>query len=170
VKITSILAISLALLGGAMRVSAQGYDGVVPGSSAVPHNLSAAPGGDAVVTWPGFQVLGNGGSRVFVQTSVAVQPELKRDGNSWVVIIPGVTLPKGNARLPLDTQFFNTPVTSARMLPLHTTGKRRKQHQVGTGVSVVLEMRAEVTPKLHTEKADNGYFFTYIEFPAGTYL
>ena len=31
------------------------------------------------------------------------------------------------------------------------------------------DMRAKVTPKLRTEKAPNGYFFTYIEFPAGTY-
>lgn len=148
---------------------AQGYEGVVPGSNAVPGTVASAAGAETSVTWPGFQVLGDGGSRIFVQTSGPVQPELKRDGANWLVIIPGVRLPKGNVRLPLDTHFFNTPVASARLQPLATRGKRRKQRQAGTGVSLLLEMRAQVTPKLHTEKAPNGYFFTYVEFPAGKY-
>ena len=145
---------------------AQDYGGVVPGSSSGPQN---APGARAEVTWPGFQVLGDGGTRVFVQTSVAVQPELKREGANWVVIIPGVLLPKGNARLPLDTHFFNTPVTSAQLKPLATRGKRRRKTQAGSGVSLLLEMRAQVTPKLRTEKDASGYFFTYIEFAPGKY-
>ena len=147
--------------------SAQGYGGVVPGAHAGPQSGSKAVA--AQVTWPGFQVLGDGGSRVFVQTNVAVQPELARDGKNWIVTLPGVTLPKGNARLPLDTHFFNTPVASVRMTPVHSAGKRRRAHQVGTGVTLLLEMRADVTPQLHTEKADDGYFFTYVEFAAGQY-
>jgi hypothetical protein len=78
-------------------------------------------------------------------------------------------LPRGNARLPLDTQFFNTPVKSVQLRPLATRGKRRKTVQAGTGVSLLLEMRAQVTPKLHTEKDPSGYYFTYIEFAAGKY-
>ena len=66
---------------------------------------------------------------MFVQTSGPVQPELKRDGGNWLVIIPGVLLPKGNARLPLDTHFFNTPVKSARMKPLARVGKRAQEMQ-----------------------------------------
>ncbi|MFT3922741.1 MAG: hypothetical protein QM778_09420 [Myxococcales bacterium] len=173
----TLLVVALTLSGSGVGASAwsgaalaQGYGGVVPGSNAVPGSVASSPAtAGAQVTWPGFQVLEDGGTRVFVQTNVAVQPELKKDGQNWLVVIPGVSLPKGNARLPLDTHFFNTPVTSARMQPLHSAGKRRRKHQVGTGVTVLLEMRAPVTPKLRTEKAPNGYFFTYIEFAAGKY-
>lgn len=145
-------------LGASGLASAQNYSGVSPGSNVVPVNIAAAPGAAAMVTWPGFQVLGDGRTRVFVQTSSEVKPELKQEGANWLVVIPGVALPQGNARLPLDTSFFNTPVKTTRMKPREEGG-----------VVVVLEMRAKVTPKVRTEKAPNGYFFTYIEFPAGTY-
>jgi hypothetical protein len=125
----------------------------------LPANLPAGRQANPVVTWPGFQVLLDGGSRLFVQTSGPVTPELQREGAHWVVLIPGASLPRGNVRLPLDTQFFNTPVKSARLRP-----------RAGGGVMLVLELRAEATPTLRTEAAPNGSFFTYVEFPAGSYL
>jgi hypothetical protein len=154
----AILACLCAL--GAGSSLAQGYAGVVPGSDTVPENLPSAPGDAPVVTWPGFQVLADGSTRVFVQTSIEVKPELKRDGETrWLVLLPGVTLPSGNARLPLDTQYFNTPVKTTRIKP---HGK--------SGVAVVLELRTKSVPKVRTEQASNGYFFTYIEFEPGNYL
>ena len=137
---------------------AQHYTGVVPGSDTLPDNLAAAPGGAALVTWPGFQMMPDGGSRVFVQTSTEVTPELKRDGDHWQVVLGGVALPPGNARRPLDTHYFNTPVKSIRTLSR------------GQTVSVVLEMRAKLKPNLRTERSANGYFFTYLEFPPGNFL
>lgn len=142
------------------RAQAEGYNGVCPGSSKVPEGIAAQPGGAALVTWPGFQVLANGGSRVFIQTSVPVSPSLKREGSHWNVSLPGVSLPSGNARLPLDTSFFNTPVKSVHARP-----------QKGAGVVIEVELRAKlsVEPNLHSEKAQNGYFFVYLDFPAGNY-
>lgn len=168
VRLVTLSALTLGMPGAPVSTHAQDYEGVVPGSHAGPAG-KVAPGAEPRVTWPGFQVLGDGGTRIFVQTNAPVEPELKRDGSNWVVIIPGVLLPKGNTRLPLDTQFFNTPVRSAQLKPLATRGKRRKKTQAGTGVSLMLEMRAQVTPKLHTEKDASGYFFTYVEFAAGKY-
>ena len=154
----TILATSVCLaMCSASATLAQSYNGVVPGSDAVPEGIAGTPGDTPLVTWPGFQMQPDGGSRVFVQTSIEVKPELKRDGANWQVVIPGVALPQGNARLALDTEYFNTPVKNVRV-------KVQKD-----GVSVLLEMRAQLTPKLRTEKAPNGYFFTYIEFPAGSF-
>jgi hypothetical protein len=136
---------------------AQGYDGVVPGSEVVPSNLPAAPGSAALVTWPGFQMMPGGGSRVFIQTSTAVAPELKRDGEGWQVILPGVALPAGNTRRPLSTQYFNTPVVSVRTLAR------------GHAVAVLLTMRAKLQPTVRTERSQNGYFYTFVEFPPGEY-
>jgi hypothetical protein len=144
----------------ALPSRAQNYEGVVPGSDTIPDAIAAAPGGAALVTWPGFQMLPDGGSRVFVQTSVEVTPELKRDGqgDNWQVLLAHVALPPGNARRPLDTHFFNTPVTSIRTLAR------------GQGVVVLLAMRAKLKPIVRTERAQSGYFFTYLEFPAGSFL
>jgi hypothetical protein len=154
--LAGLLALS-ATLGGVGK--AQEYAGVVPGSAhgAVATSPSGARG-KPVVTWPGFQVLLDGGTRVFVQTSGPVQPELQAVGSNWQVVIPGVALPRGNVRLPLDTHFFNTPVNNARLTP-------KSSHTV----ALVLEMRAKVTPRLRTESGPNGFFYTYVEFPAGTY-
>jgi len=153
-------------LGGALLtraigpVRAEGYHGVSPGSNTVPDGIAAQPGGAALVTWPGFQQLQSGGSRVFVQTSIPVTPNLKREGGHWQLLLPGVSLPPGNARLPLDTSFFNTPVKTVRAKP-------RK----GEGVVVEIELRAKssVSPELRSEKASNGYFFVYVDFPPGNY-
>jgi hypothetical protein len=153
---TALACLVLGLPGLAL---AQGYNGVVPGSSAVPEHLAAQPGGAPVVTWPGFQMTPDGGSRVFVQTTHEAKPELKREGGNVVVTILGVSLPPGNSRLPLETHFFNTPLKNARLKPREG------------GVSIVLELKAGSTavPTVRAEKADNGFYFVYVEFPPGNY-
>lgn len=153
------LQLSALLLCLTANAQAQSYEGVVPGSGVIPDQIAAAPGQGALVTWPGFQMLPGGGTRVFVQTSIEVVPELKRDGGAnWQVLMPGVTLPSGNVRLPLDTQFFNTPVKSVRAVAR------------GGMAVVLLEMRAQLKPIMRTERAENGYFFTYLEFPPGSFI
>lgn len=136
---------------------AQSYGGVVPGSDVLPENIPAEPGSAALVTWPGFQMVPGGGSRVFLQTTIEVTPELKRDGDNWQVVLSGVALPAGNARRPLDTQYFNTPVRSVR------TASR------GDAVVVTLLMRAKLQPIMRTERVPSGYYFTYLEFPPGNF-
>jgi hypothetical protein len=153
------LHLSILMFALASSAHAQTYEGVVPGSDVIPDRIAAAPGQGSLVTWPGFQMLPNGGSRVFVQTSVEVVPELKRDGlDNWQLVLPAVALPSGNARLPLDTHYFNTPVRSV------------KASARGTTVVVLLEMRAKLKPIVRTERAANGYFFTYLEFPPGNFV
>lgn len=139
------------------RIHAEGYGGVSPGSNAIPDGIAAQPGEGALVTWPGFQMLPDGGSRVFVQTSIAVTPELKGDGRELDVLLRSVSLPRGNARRPLDTSFFNTPVKTVRAKP-------RKG-----GVVVEIELKTKVSPSVRTEKAPTGYYFVYLDFPAGNY-
>lgn len=159
----SRVSVSLALLlaaGGAATAGAQAtatYEGVTPESNTIPENLPAAPGAAALVTWPGFQMLPGGGSRVFIQTSTPVAPELKRDGDGWQILLPGVALPGGNTRRPLSTQYFNTPVTSVRTVAR------------GHAVAVLLSMRAKLQPTVRTERSQSGYFYTFVEFPPGAY-
>lgn len=112
-----------------------------------------------MVTWPGFQATPDGGSRVFVQVTSEVKPTLKQDGANWMVVLPNVELPKGNARLPLDTHFFDTPLKSVRLKP---------REQGGAAMHLEMKPGVSVEPKLRTEKAANGYFFVYVEFSAAS--
>ncbi|MET0339826.1 MAG: hypothetical protein ABW252_02445 [Polyangiales bacterium] len=151
-------ALSLSLGPFAAEVTAQAtYEGVTPESDTVPENLPAAPGAAALVTWPGFQMMPGGGSRVFIQTSTPVAPALQRDGEGWQILLPGVALPAGNTRRPLSTQYFNTPVLSVRTVVR------------GHGVAVLLAMRAKLQPTVRTERSQSGYFYTFVEFPPGQY-
>lgn len=134
-----------------------GYGGVVPGKLENPDHLPAAPGTAAMVTWHGFQDVPGQGSRVFVQTSKRVEATVRRAKSGYEVVMAGVEVPEGNSRLPLETGFFNTPVRRARIV---------KQ---GSEAIVKLDMRADVKPKVRQEKSETGYWFTYLEFPAGSF-
>jgi hypothetical protein len=144
--------------GAVVSAQSSGYGGVVPGSGNLPESVTARPGGgESVVTWPGFQMLPDGGSRVFVQTTLEVKPELKRSAAGWLLMLPGCSLPQGNARLPLDTQYFNTPLTSVRAKTMDA------------GVGIILDVRDKAEPRVRTEKGQNGFFFVYVEFAPGQY-
>lgn len=136
---------------------ANDYEGVAPGSPNVPAHL-AAPPGEPVVTWPGFQMTPDGGSLVFVQAGQPVTVERKDKGSKLVLILPGMSLPAGNTRRPLETSFFNTPVTRVHL----------KKHK--KGVALVLHLRSGAEPQVTTESAPSGYHFVMVRFAPGEYL
>jgi hypothetical protein len=61
-------------------------------------------------------------------------------------------------RLPLETRYFNTPVTKVS-LSLDRSG-----------ATLVLELRAAVTPQISSERGSTGYFFTYVDLPKGNFV
>ena len=137
--------------------SSAGYGGVIPGTGMKPDHLAAEPGTAPVITWHGFQPMPGGSSRIFVQSAQKPTTNVRRSGQGFEVVLAGVDLPAGNNRLPLVTRYFNTPVRRARI--------KKK----GGEVVVVLDMRADVAPTVRQEKAQSGYWFTYLEFPPGNF-
>lgn len=136
------------------------YDGVTPGEAHDPGHLRGRPGATpAVVTWPGFQPRSDGASRFFLQTTTNVQLEQHAEHGRFVVILHGIRIPDRQTRRTLDTRFFNTPVTRSWL-------ERRGRHDV----AFVLELRADVTPTVTTERGPDGYTFVYVSFGAGSYL
>jgi hypothetical protein len=132
------------------------YAGVTPGSGNLPPR---APGGDArLLTWPGFQARPDGASRFFVQTTQPVTHRVENESGRVVIILENLGIHLRNNRRPLETQYFNTPVTRAKV-------ERR-----GRDVALVLEMRAAVTPSVSVQPAEGAYHYLFIEFPAGDYL
>ncbi len=159
-KIVGLSLVLGAWSGGATLgpVRAEGYAGVVPGGQGTVAPSTRERTRKASITWPGFQVLPDGSTRIFVQTDRPVTPELRRVDSGFAVMMRGAVLPKkGNVRRPLDTHYFNTPVRSVRF----TAGRE--------GVTLWLDMRAQGEPRLRTEQTAAG-FFSYMEFAAGNYL
>jgi hypothetical protein len=137
------------------------YMGVKPGGNEAPGLKVKAGQTPATVTWPGFQMQPDGSSRVFIQTTVPVDPNVSAGGNRVVVDLGDAQVvgPRAN-RLPFYTQFFNTPVTSVEL-----TRERKNKRTL-----LVIKLRADVQPRVSSEVAPSGFNFVYFDFPAGQYL
>jgi hypothetical protein len=133
------------------------YMGVVPGS-ATPPPAARTVHSPATITWPGFQMRPDGSSRVFIQSNTPLDPQPTAAAGKYAVHLPGAHVSSGTNRLPLETRFFNTPVTKVSL-----TVDR-------SGATVVLDLRASVTPSISSERGANGYYFTYIDLPKGSYV
>ncbi len=138
------------------------YGGVTPGRPNPPPALGrlaarrgrAAPA--AILTWPGFQMRPDGGSRFFVQTNAAVATRLASTEGRVEVVFPNTATHVGNSRRYLETAFFETPVVRAHL-------ERR-----GRDMVLVLAMRASVVPQI-TSSVEGGFAYTFIDFAPGRY-
>jgi hypothetical protein len=133
------------------------YAGVKPGGEQLPA-IAAKPGATpAAVTWPGFQMQPDGSSRVFLQTTAPVATQTQNSGKQVIVDLGACTIAGDTNALPLDTRFFNSPVTRITL--------RREKGRL----RLVLSLRKPVTPSVTTERASSGFHFVYVDFPAGRY-
>jgi hypothetical protein len=137
----------------------EGYAGVKPGGDQVPTAMVKPGTTPATITWPGFQMRPDGSSRVFLQSSAPLDTHAAMTSEKLLVVDLGdVRIAGRTNRYPLETRFFNTPVTRVE---LKRAGKR-----------AVLEitLRASVQPNLSSEQARSGFYFVYIDFPPGQYV
>lgn len=136
------------------------YAGVAPENQHTPprHGAVRRSQGGSLITWPGFQMRADGGSRFFLQVSQAPQTELARTQGRVELLVRGTATHVRNTRRPLETRFFNTPVTRARI-------ERRSRD-----LAFVFDLRADVTPTVSQQAGANGYHFVIVDFPAGTYV
>jgi|GEM_PF-2794437 len=147
--------------GGTPGHASGTYAGVVPGTAkqAPPAAKAAKASNGPTITWPGFQMRPDGSSRVFIQSTAPLEPKvLTSAGTKFELQLPRARVAAKTNRLPLDTRFFNTPVTKVSV------------SSASAGAVVQVELRAAVTPTVTSEPGPTGYFFTYIELPKGDYL
>jgi hypothetical protein len=117
------------------------------------------PTNDAMMT--GFETLADGSTRVFVALSKPVVYETKSAGSTFTVVLKEVRVDRRNNRNPLVTLHFNTPVTSARVVP----------H--GRNLWLVVDLRANVTPTVTMASGDasnEAEVVLRVGFPKGDYL
>ncbi len=111
-----------------------------------------------VATMPGFELLGDGGSRFFVQLTQQVPVESHKAKGKLTYVLKGAHVDRRNNLNPLVTVHFNTPVTRARLVP------------AGKNLNFVLELRADVTPTYKVVPGKDGTSLLVIDFPKGKYL
>jgi hypothetical protein len=111
---------------------------------------------DAIL--PGFEMLPDGSTRLFVELSQPVAYDTKKGPGSLTYILKGAHVDRRNNYNPLVTVHFNTPVTRARLVP----------H--GKDLWFVIELRADVTPTATMDAANGGLTTLRIDFPKGTYV
>jgi hypothetical protein len=149
-----------------------------PASSApVHHARMVRHAGEALATFTGFEMLADGGSRLFVRLDRTVEVEQAKDvevaprgaharkgkhaaaaTNRLVFTFKGAELGHSNDSNSLETMHFNTPVLRARLVP------------TGRNLRLVVVLRADATPTLKTVPAKDNGSIVQIDFPQGTYL
>jgi hypothetical protein len=128
--------------------------GPSPSKVRVSHHVKDAP--DA--TMPGFETLADGSSRLFVELSKPVQYETKTGKGTITYVLKGAQVNRRNNYNPLVTVHFNTPISTARLVP----------H--GSDLWFVVVLRAKTQPTVALDATKDGGAMLRIEFPKGDYL
>ena len=152
----ALLVIVLGSSGAIASADSSSYAGVTPGSETsenLPPKAEEIPEGALMLTWPGFMMRKEGGSCFFVQTSRPVQTADRKSEGRFELVLRNTRVHLKNNYLPLETEFFDTPVTRAEV---KRSGKRDLQ--------MVFELREPVTPTVTEERAKDGYFYVFVDF------
>jgi len=127
-------------------------------STAVPPAAHRGKRGAAGLAVPGFETMGDGSTRLFVELSKPVAYDTKVSASGITYVLKGARAGRRNNTNPLVTVHFNTPVTSARLVP----------H--GQDLWFVVQLRAKVQPAVTMDAAKDGSAVMRIEMPKGDYL
>jgi hypothetical protein len=111
----------------------------------------------AVATFPGFRLLPDGRSRIYVELTKAVSVDERRAEGKLVYVIHDARVPVRNNRNSLITTHFVTPVGRARLL------------SAGADVELVIDLRQAASASQKIVTADNGGVRLEVDFPAGDY-
>jgi hypothetical protein len=126
------------------------------GHATAPAHPAASAAAGAVM--PGFETLADGSTRLFVELSKPVTYETKAARGTLTYVLKGTRVLRRNNTNPLVTLHFNTPVTSAKLVP----------H--GHDLWFVLDLRADVQPTVTMDAGKDGTAVMHIELPKGAYL
>jgi hypothetical protein len=111
-----------------------------------------------VATFPGFEMLPDGSSRLFVQLTQSVPVEEKKAAGSITYVLKGAHVLKRNNQNALVTVHFNTPASRARLIP------------VGNDLHFVVDLRANVQPQFKMDSAKDNTALLFIDFPKGDFI
>jgi hypothetical protein len=151
-----MLAIVLGSWGTPASAADSSYGGVTPGAESsdnLPPKVEEIPEGALMLTWPGFMMHKDGGSCFFVQTSQPVETAWKKSEGRFELVLRNTRVHLKNNFLPLETQFFDTPVTRATV-----------QRKAKKDVVMVFEMREDAMPTITQKKGKDGFNYVFVKF------
>jgi hypothetical protein len=150
-----MLVIALGIAPAVVSAEGDGYGGVNPESDSenLPPKVEEIPEGAVMLTWPGFMMNEDGSSTFFVQTSKEVRYGTTQSKGQFELVIHDIRVHLKTNYLPLETQYFDTPVTRATV---QRSGKR--------DVTMVFEMRKEATPTITQKKGKDGFNYVFVKF------
>ncbi len=111
-----------------------------------------------IATFPGFEQLPDGGSRVFVTLSSQVPVEERKAQGSVTYVLKGAHVQLHNNTNALVTVHFNTPVSRAKLVPS------------GNDLLLVIDLRAAAQPTWKMNEAQDKTAMLQVDFPKGDYL
>ena len=156
-KRTIIATLAVALASLATFASAEdSYEGVNPaveGAENLPPKVEEIPEGAKMLTWPGFMMKADS-SVFFVQTSKQVRFATKQSAGRFELMLYDIQVHLKTNYLPLETQFFDTPVARATV---QRTDKKN--------VNMVFELRKAATPTVTQKKGKDGFNYVFVSFP-----
>ena len=111
----------------------------------------------AVATFPGFRLLPDGKSRIYVELTKAVSVDERRAAGMLVYVLHDARVPVRNNRNALITTHFSTPVGRARLL------------STGPDVELLIDLRQAASATHKVVAGENGSARLEVDFPAGDY-
>ena len=111
----------------------------------------------AVATFPGFRLLPDGRSRIYVELSKSVTVDEHKTDQALTFTLHDAQVLVKNNKNPLITTHFATPVSRARLVP------------AGVDLNLVLDLRKAQVATHQVVPGDNGSARLEIDFPACDY-
>jgi hypothetical protein len=121
------------------------------------HSAAAVNTTGPVATFPGFRILENGMSRVYVDLTGSVPVEEHAAQGSLTYVLKGARVLSRNNRNPLITTHFSSPVARARLVP------------AGGDLELVIDLRGATTPAHRIVADAGGKARLEVDFPAGNF-
>jgi len=131
---------------------------LIASAATVQASVAQPPPATATALMPGFELLPDGSTRLFVELTKPAAFEAKPAHATVTYVLKDAHIDRRNNQNPLVTVHFNTPVTSARLQP----------H--GRDLWFVVDLRANVQPTATMESTKEGAAMLRVTFPKGDYL
>lgn len=135
------------------------YGGVQPGEAKKPAPKKAKkPPPKGTLSWIGFETK-NGGSEVFFQSVAAFEVNQRVENGAVVVTLSGLSKLGRNTWRPIDTRFFDTPLS-------RITARKK-----GKGIEVRIAFKnakQAAQGSVRTATEADGMYYAYVTFAGGS--
>lgn len=111
----------------------------------------------SIATFPGFRVLPDGKTQLYVELSRPCSVNERRQGGTLVYVLRGARVVAKNNKNALITTHFPTPMDRARL------------RSAGEDLEVVIDLRADVSASYEVVPSEGGTARLQVTFPAGSF-